>query len=681
MTSIPGNLSRVPNLLMSRLSLSAISRGSVELAKLQTQLATNKAINRPSDDAVRAATISLLNERLERAGQLARNLQHADAALSVADQALADASDLALEAKQIASAQVNTTSTAGEREAQAAVVDSLIQALYSITGRTSVAGHIFGGSNPGQRPVVEFAGGYRYLAGGPGLTTDLGTQAEIPITLGASPLGQTSARLNGLVDLAPDLTPEARIHDLRGARSLGVTLGTVMLSIDGGEGIAIDLSQADTVQDVLDAVTGAIGQHEAAESVSVLGPGAVSVSGGGISIDVLAGHTLTFTDAGDGSAALDLGLADADGALQFSDVSPTGEDLRPRLTWLTSLEAVGALTLPLGAIEVTNAGRSSVIDLSGAETMQDIRRLIEGANLGLRVELADDRLVVVNEVAAGRAGAMSIAEIAGNGSTASMLGIRSLDLGTRIADFNDGRGVQIISGATDPVSGLPSGTLDVDFRITLGNGIEIDIDLQPAHMTTVESFLQAVNDQAATQLTALGQPTTLFSAGLAADGNGIVLSQDGSISAPLTVEARNGSHAAEQLGLLGGTWDASSASLISEDRAKVRVDSLFTALIDLRDALRSDDPLGITLAGERIDAAADLLAEVRGLTGEYARRVERETKYLEDRELLDTTVRSQLQDLDFAAAASRFTLLQTQIEAGYQSAAALSRLTLLDFLG
>jgi flagellin-like hook-associated protein FlgL len=67
--------------------------------------------------------------------------------------------------------------------------------------------------------------------------------------------------------------------------------------------------------------------------------------------------------------------------------------------------------------------------------------------------------------------------------------------------------------------------------------------------------------------------------------------------------------------------------------------------------------------------------------GVYDSRVEREATRQEDQSLLDEQFRSQLQDLDFAEAAVRFNLLQTQLTASLSVGAQTQTRSLLDFLG
>lgn len=675
----PASLARVPTLLTARQSLANLTRTNLGLFEVETQFSTGRRVNRPSDDAVSAAGISVLDERLERAAQRLRNLDHAGTALNTLDQALGEAHDLYLEAKTIASTQVNAGSSAEERAAQAQVVQSLIDGLFRIANRDSAAGFLFGGGRTGGAPVQVHLGGYRYVGQGNGLVTDLGQGENIPITLGGeSALGGTSARVRGSADLDPQLTADTRLADLAGARGLGVTPGTIDLSVNGEPGVRIDLTSADTAGDVADAITAALRAYEADHGVVILGPGGVGFSGGAFTIDLVGGPDapeVTFAEVGGGVTAQDLGLTGA-----FSSTSPAGQDTAPRLTWRTPVSALSGLGGPLGSIRLTNLGRSAVIDLSGAETLEDVRNLIQGADLGVRVEINADGtgIDVLNEVAGGQAQAMSIEEVAGSGSTAARLGIRTLTFDTLLADFNDGRGVRIANGGTDPTTGLPDPARDVDFVITLGDGRTISVDLRPEDIVSVRTLVDRINAQAAAQ--GVNVPAE-FRAGLTDGPNGVSLIQNPGLGGPVTVAMANNSPAAEDLGLLSGSYDAAAGNYRAEDRARVRVDSLFTALIDLRDALLANDTFGITLAGEKLEAVSERLTEARALVGARGARVDAAVRRTEDLVVLDEKMRSDLRDLDYAEASVRFGKLQLQLNAGLQVAAIAQSRTLLDYLG
>lgn len=687
MGSIGTHYARVSNLLTSQSALAQLTRTNLGLFRTQTQLATGRAIGRYSDDAVKAATVSVLDDQLERAEQRARNLQHATSSLNVLDAALAEASELILQAKSIASTQVNVGSTPQERQQQAGVVTSLIENLFNIINRESVAGAVFGGETPGMRPMQELLGGYRYAARGEGLITDLGLQAAARITIGAGgTIGGTSARVEGQVDLDPVLTATTRLTEVAGARGLGVTLGNIEFAFNGGPRLAVDLTSVDTAGDVARAIEAAIRDYEQSSGTQVMGPGGVSFQGGSFTIDVVpdAGGNavpLNFFDIGSGVTARDLGLTDGNG-MAFSDASPGGMDVQPRITWRTPISALAALTDVLGTIRINSMGQTRVVDLSGAQTVGDLRNLIEGTGLGLRVEINADGTAfnIVNEVAGARGQAMSIEEISGANLTATRLGIRSLSTSTRISDFNDGRGVQLVTGSIDPVTGLPDPGRDVDFTITLGNpaGTTFNVDLRPQDMATVQTLLDRINAQAAAA--GVSVPAD-FVATLGDGANGIVLLQNAGFANAIRVQDQNNSPAAGQLGLLAGAYDPATSTFRAEDNAKVRVDNLFTNLIDLRNALLDDDTSGITLAGGMLETFVDRLAQARALVGGYAARVDSATRRQEDQNVLDERMRSELRDLDYSEAAVRLSLLQTQFQAGLQTTALLQSRSLLDFLG
>jgi flagellin-like hook-associated protein FlgL len=667
MSSISSNVGRVSTLMASRFFMNNLNRTNLDLLTLQTKLATYKDVGKVSDDPIRAATISVLDDRLEQARQRLRNLDAADAALSVLDTAMGEASDLVLEAKSIALSQIGLTSDTETRRQQAVVIDSLIRQLYDLTNRSHNGVYIFGGSTATRQPVFEQSGGFRYTARGVGLFTDIGSADRIPVTLGVdAAIGPISSRLRSTTDLNPALTPGTRVSDLRGAAGLGVELAPISFSFAGGPTATVDLTEADTMQDVADALTAAIRQYETDHGVSILGPGGITIGGGpnnGALVFDMAGGApgdgLVFQDIGAGVAARDLGLA----GVSFDTANSTTADLDPRLTELTPVSAIPSVAGNLGSIRfrLTTASGSTLrdVDLSSAQTMGDIINLIQTYAPGVRAEIgADGRgLDVLNEIGGPT---LTIEEVPGGLGTATALGIRTYSATTRIADFNHGRGVRIVDGAVDPVTGA--------------------LDLRPQDLATVQSVIDRINQAAADAVAAGLIPAGAFTAGLTDDANGITFFDNLGLG-PITVEKANNSPAAEDLGLLAGTWDAGSATFVAQDRAGIRVDNLFTSLIALRDALRADDSVGISLAVDMLNADVERIASTRALVGVHAQRVQRVAEHQEDRTVLDERIKSELQDLDFTAAAIRLSLLQTQLQAGLSVAARSQSMSLLDFLG
>ncbi|MCH8260662.1 MAG: hypothetical protein IIC46_10715 [Planctomycetes bacterium] len=658
MSSIPSNLARVPNTLVSQIVRSSLTRTQQDILRLQIQLTTGKAVNRASDNPVAASSISVLDDLIERRDQRLRNLSHGDSVLGNVDAALGDASGMLLEAKGIGSSQIGVGSDAETRRNQAQVIDAMINQLIGIANRQFQDLYLFGGDATANPPIVELLGGLQYQGVGDGMSTDLGSAGPIPITMsGEDAFGTLSARVQGAVDLNPTMTGNTRLMDLNGGRGFGISLGTINADVNGVD-VAIDLSDAHTVSDVIATLEAAIQTEDPGATV------AISAAGDAFSIVPSGGVTITITDAGGGNTAADLGLAQV-----FDGVTIDGSDVDPRITDLTPVTSLSGVTVPMGTIRITNAGQSRDLDLSSAATVQDIINAVQGLDLGVRVEIAEtgDRLNFINELSGGQ---MAIAEVAG-GTTATELGVRSFAASTLLEDFNNGLGVEILSGAVDPITGLPDPAKDLDFRITLKDGSTFDVDLVGSQ--DVSDVLDAIN--AAATAAGIAVPAD-FEAALAADGNGIELT-DNTAGVTTLVEALNGSHAAENLGILGST---TSATLTGEDRATVAVDSVFSHLIALRDALLTNDERGITLATGNLETDINRLANARAQAGVRNRRVMDAIIREEDLRIQDASLRSQVQDLDFTEAAIRFSTLQQQLQAGLITASQAASLSLMDFL-
>jgi flagellin-like hook-associated protein FlgL len=656
MTNIPANLARVPNVLSAQIILDALQRTQRGILDTQIQLATGQRVNRASDDALATSLISVLDDVVERRDQWLRNLSHADAVLNNVDAALADAAELMMEAKSIASSQIGVGSDEETRRNQAAVINSMVNELFTIANRQFQQVHLFGGAATAEAPMLELLGGIRYQGQGEGLANDLGLHSPLKITMsGEQAFGALSARVEGYADLDPGMAADTRLADLGGARGLGITLGEINVDV-GGTDITVDLTEAHTVQDVIDALEAEIQLIDPAFTA------AISAGGNSFELSPGLGFPVTITDLTGGSTAADLGLD-----MTFpAGATTAGNDVAPQVTEQTLVADLNGVAAPLGMIRLENAGQIRDLDLSGAVTVQDIINAVEGLDLGIRVEIAEsgDRLNFINELSGGR---MSIGEVAG-GTTATALGVRTLATWTRLEDFNDGLGIQIRSGSVDPVTGLPDPSADLDFRITAKDATVVEVDLAGAE--TVQDVLDAINNAA----TIAGIPV---SADLAADGNGIRIFDATVGAGDLAVEALNGSFAAEDLGIVGST---SGAILIGDDRATVAVESVFTHLITLRDALLTDDERGITLAASKFEADISRLAEARANVGVRSRRVSDAVDREEDLRIQDMALRSQVQDLDYTEASLRFTTLQQQLQAGLLTAQQVTSLSLLDFL-
>ena len=673
MTSIPSGAGRVPTRWASQSTLTNLTNTNLELLRVQQQMATNKRVLRPSDDPIAAAGIATLDREIERDAQIRSNLRRAEGVMNTADQALGSLVDVINQAKVVASEQVGITSDSTTRRQQAAIVSAMIDEVFATVNREYAGISVFAGAATGSPAVEAFGAGYRYAGDNDGLRTDLGPGIDFPITVsGDAAIGATSARQEGTADLDPAITARTRVSDLRGPVT-GQQLGVMNANVTPpGVDVQIDLSDAETVGDLRDRIASEI--EQAAPGALVGGfAGGVGVAGTGdrLQINVAAGTTVTFDDGPIGQTATALGLSGVNYTNVVNTNPAAAADLDPRVTSSTLLSD---LQLPLAiapgdVIRIENGPNSADLAMDPTWSIDRLRDEVDRLNLGVRVEIDDsgNSINFVNEVSGYR---MSIGEAPGT-IGATKLGVRSMQGDTSIGLFNDGRGVEIADGSPDP-------TKNTDFEVVLSDGFTFVVDLVPTDMTDATSVITAINNAALGAGLAIGTGPGQFQARLAEDGNGIALQDFRGGPDATQVNTLNG-FAAEDLGFLDPR-SATTAGIVGSDRSNVRVDSLFTALIDLEQALAGDDPRAITRAAEWLEGQLENVTSARGLLGGRTQRVEDADNRLAERAVLNETIRVDLEDLDFYEATTRFSALELQLEASLAVTSRLASLSLVNFL-
>jgi len=243
-------------------------------------------------------------------------------------------------------------------------------------------------------------------------------------------------------------------------------------------------------------------------------------------------------------------------------------------------------------------------------------------------------------------------------NTAELLGIRSLHGGTRLADLNSGRGVNTMPG-------------EPDLRITAKDGSAFEVSLDGA--VTVQDVLDRINAAA----TAAGVNVT---AGLATVGNGIRIVDATGGAGTLGVEKLNLSPALDGLGLSGLTPDPAATELVGSDVHGVAPDSVFTALLDLYSALKRGDTAGITDAGGRIGTCLESMTRMRGIIGARSQTMTARLALTEDAVIATRKLLSEVKDLDYSEAVTKFQLAQTTLQANLLTGSRLLQLSLMDFV-
>ncbi|MEM6392192.1 MAG: flagellin [Planctomycetota bacterium] len=640
--------SRTADLLSSQLSLQRLQETQSGLLEAQRQSSTGLAVEKPSDEPARVATILTLKNNITERDQVEKNLQFGINVLDTADQALGDASDILREAASVASSQIGIGSDAETRAVQANVIEGALQGLITAANRQYADLSVFGGNN-GARPegliFEEFLGGVRYFGGVENLEADFGTtQTERFTTNGQDAFGALSTRVLSQVDLDAQATAATKVADVAGAQNAGVRTGSVRVSVNGTLA-TVDLGTIDSLEDVTTRINDAINTIDPTA-------GSLAVGGTGFSLTANAGNTIVIEDFAGGQTAGDLGIE-----FNLTGATAAGGDLGVRLTEDTQVTDFGAPVDLLGGLTITHGAVTKTADFSTATTVQDLQNIVDELNLGLRLEVnsTGTGLNLRSEVSGIE---LSVGEA--GGTTAEDLGLRTFGLQTTLESFRNGLGVQTQPGEND-------------IAITLHDGRSFEVDLSSA--VDVEDVINTVNAAA----TAVGVTVgTDFSIDLVGSGNGFTLTDNTVGATDFAVTNLGLSIAADHLGIK--TNAGAGTTITGEDNAKVRVENAFTHLMDLRDALKNNDETGITVAGGKLNDDVDSVVQARAVVGIQANRLTEQRTLNEDQKITESALLSELQDADLTEVLTRFQELQLQYEASLRVASSNLQLSLLDFL-
>lgn len=634
MALTPVNLARISFNQRAFNLRESLRTNQVDWYRTQNQLVTGLRFLQPSEDPLRAASAAQLERRLERLALADNNLRSVNGVLTEVESAAQEAIDLFEQARTLVVQCLSDSTSDDERAALVPVVNSVIDQLISVGNRQYLNTFLFAGhENSAPFELTNDGVIYRGDANRRATIVDSDLSTDTFTVPGQEFFSAVSGQVQGAVDLDPALTLETRISDLDGAANRGVQLGRIVVTA-GAERTEIDLTGCATVGDVIDRLNAELPNGVTAdidERCIILRQGL------GVDVSIL--------DVGAGRTAVDLGLAGT-----FNAPERAGPDLNPRLTLRTQivdLQAGAGVDLSATFV-IRNGPHSATIDLSAAETLEDVLNAINHANIGAWARLGSDgaTLEVVNRVSG-----TDFAIEENGGQTATNLGLRSFYGGTTLASLNDGSGVRTVAGN--------------DLRIVTANGTTIDVDLDGA--LTIQDVIDRLN--------AAGGGA--IAADLAATGNGLSI-RDLTVGAgTLTVQALNDSPAAQDLGL---DVAAAGNQILGRDVYPVRVDSPFTALLELRDGMITGDRLTLMAAGERIERVLEDMQRVQGQMASQARMMADRAERVETENVATQTLLSDVRDVDFTDATVRFQQLQNALQANLTTASKILNLSLLDYL-
>jgi len=225
----------------------------------------------------------------------------------------------------------------------------------------------------------------------------------------------------------------------------------------------------------------------------------------------------------------------------------------------TSLVGAGTLTIELGGGEIYSetplanlnggegvrrgsfritdrSGRSGVIDVSTAVTLEDVvRRINTSLDVAVRAEIEGNH-IKLTDLTGQTAGNLIVADI-GDGHTAADLGIAGTGASTLVgSDINRvGRSTRL--SALNDGLGVRANASSADMRITTANGASYDISI--GGLNTVGAVIDAINAATSGAVTASVAP----------DGNSLRLVDNTTGTETFAVTALNNSRAVRDLGL------------------------------------------------------------------------------------------------------------------------------------
>jgi flagellar hook-associated protein 3 FlgL len=426
--------------------------------------------------------------------------------------------------------------------------------------------------------------------------------------------------------------------------------------VNGGQTFTIDVSNAKSVDDLLNAINGA-GANVLAE---------INDAGTGINIrSTLSGTDFAIGENG-GSTATQLGIRSetVDTALSKLNYgagvrNAPGNDLtftrRDGNTFSIDLSSGTYATATINGTGANDALTISSVAPGVTGNSFNVAITDSGSGGGNSVALVGNTLTFSVDIAAGFSASQARTLLAGTPGLSTQFVAR---VDTTVDTGNTGAGNLAV---TAPVS-LSGGKADVS---TIGDVLNI-INNAPGNVST-------------------GTPLV---ARLATVGNGLEFVDNSVGIGTLRVAGATTSVTGTDLGLFpaGQTTSATpvtsggSQILTGRDTNPNEVSGLFTALIRLKDALSKGDDAAIQRSVAILDKAGERITVARGDVGLRSQAIDLYQNQLSEQKLELEKARSNDLEVDLTETISQLTARQASFEAALRAAGTISQLTLLNFL-
>ncbi|MCH9656256.1 MAG: flagellar hook-associated protein FlgL [Planctomycetes bacterium] len=747
---LPG---RLPSTMLSERLKVSLNENARQLVKLQQQVATGQKFNIASESPGAALRTIVLQSSLERQQHYQTNIGTGFSLLATSESALGNVGEALNQAKSLSLTGIGDTVTGAERLALANEVASLRTQVVN-AGNTKFRGqYLFSGSYTDNAPFEERSDGQvAYRGDIHQIQSYIDAQTLLPNNFnGIEAFSAITPEFGS--DINPALTLQSKVSDLNSGR--GLNLGSISITLDNGvpQSQTVDLSGAETIQDLKTVLENAFAAGPLTLTVDIdpasLNGLRLTPSAGTVAVSNLPGST----------SASDLGIASAAAAqINGLDIDP-GITLQTTIASLNGGAGIGSTTGT--GLTINNGGKTETIDLSTANTIEDVFNLIRtlDPDLNFGINKNQNGLAVSSRISGAD---FSIGENNG-GTNAAGLGIGTFSGSTPLSELNYGRGVDVDSSNQLQIIRRDASTINLDLSgsatvqdvidkindfetfdgttlladLNLGQGVPVGaatlditrrdtsvVNVSLAGDVTVQDALDSINAIDPGNLVASIDPTTnaiqitdnsgagplsiasnavsdalglavtepgtnntiplqgnfvpiKLQATLNATGNGITIF-DASGTGPLEIPEIEIAFA---LGIAGvETGNDSLVGLVGKEPNPKESTGVISLLTRLETALRNGDDRDLERVGVLLDAEIGRMNQVRGEIGSRLKVLEEADNRLKDQEVKLRESISQEFDTDLTEVIVEMTQRQTAFEANLQVTSQALQLSLLSFL-
>lgn len=469
---------RITNSIIFNTFNSDFNANLARLWEIERMISTQTRISFPSDDPLAANKSIDYQAQIEQNDQYVRNTDNAMSLLGITDSSLNDLHPLFNRAKQIALAELNASSDNQTRENAAIEISEILSQVVNVANSQLGDKYVFSGTKTETVPFQQLGSSVEYLGNSEDIYAQLDKGVNVPINInGDKAFGGLSTQVSSSFDLSPSLEKGAYY---------GGTTDLAVLSWNPP-------------------VDGDTRTNELRTNAAVL---ALPVG------EDFTGYEVVFTTGpNEGYSARVLGSEEIGGGqydLEIDNshlpVTPSpGESfiLQKPSTSLSALN--GGLGVDTGTVEITAGATTLNVDLSNADTIEDVEDMLEDAvntalgatpatGLDIDIDTTNNKFVVNNNTAADQI----VLKDSESATTLKDLGLITSGDYTAIAAGGtfSGKDTNPAITANTTISSLNNGggMTNAGFRISSGNYSHVFDLSDTGRMSTIGDLIKVINE-------------------------------------------------------------------------------------------------------------------------------------------------------------------------------------------